>query len=65
MRLIGEVFSGDPYAEESGIAFQAGFRFGVSENVQIDVTFGSGVTGTPTLPPYATLGLRLARLDLW
>jgi hypothetical protein len=65
VRLIGEVFSGDPYAEESGIAFQGGFRFGVSPNVQIDVTFGSGLTGNPELPPYATLGLRLARLDLW
>jgi hypothetical protein len=65
VRLIGELFSGDPYAEESGIAFQAGFRFVVSENVQIDVTFGSGITGSPTLPPYSTLGLRLAVADLW
>jgi hypothetical protein len=65
VRLIGELFSGDPYAEESGMAFQAGFRFVVSENVQIDVTFGSGITGTPTLPPYSTLGLRLAVADLW
>ena len=58
--VVSEVFSGDPYAESSGIAFQAGFRHFVSQYIQIDATVGSGISGQPRLPVWATVGLRLA-----
>jgi hypothetical protein len=57
--FVGEVFSGDPYAESSGLAFQAGFRHFISEYIQIDATVGSGMTGAPRLPVWGTVGLRL------
>ena len=38
--IVSEVFSGDPYAESSGIAFQAGFRHFFSAYIQIDATLG-------------------------
>lgn len=56
---VSEVFSGDPYAESSGVAFQAGFRHFISEYIQIDATVGSGMSGQPRLPVWATVGLRL------
>ena len=60
LHLVSEVFSGDPYAESSGIAFQTGFRHFISEYIQVDATIGSGVSGQPRLPVWATVGLRLA-----
>ncbi len=57
---VGEVFSGDPYAESSGVAFQGGFRHFISEYIQIDATLGKGLSGLPRLPVWATVGLRLA-----
>jgi hypothetical protein len=57
---VGEVFSGDPYAESSGLAFQGGFRHFISEYIQIDATIGSGISGQPRLPLWGTVGLRLA-----
>jgi hypothetical protein len=58
--LIGELFSGDPYAGSSGGAFQAGFRYFVSNNMQIDGTIGHGVWGRELLPLWGSLGLRIA-----
>ena len=58
--VVSEVFSGDPYAESSGMAFQAGFRHFVSQYIQIDATVGTGISGQPRLPVWATVGLRLA-----
>ena len=43
--IVSEVFSGDPYAESSGIAFQAGIRHFISDCIQVDATFGSGCLG--------------------
>jgi hypothetical protein len=57
--IVSEVFSGDPYAESSGIAVQAGFRHFISEYIQVDATVGSGMTGRPRLPVWGTVGLRL------
>jgi hypothetical protein len=57
--VVSEVFSGDPYAESSGLAFQAGFRHFISEYIQIDATIGSGMSGQPRLPVWGTGGLRL------
>ncbi len=58
--IVSEVFSGDPYAASSGVAFQAGFRHFISDYIQIDATVGSGVSGQPRLPVWGTVGLRLA-----
>ena len=62
--VVSEVFSGDPYAESSGIAFQAGFRHFISEYIQIDATIGSGTSGQPRLPVWGTVGIRLVTAPL-
>ncbi len=65
IRLIGglhsvaEIFSGDPYSQTSGQAFQVGFRYFVSRNVQIDATVGSGLGGSPEIDTWAGCGLRV------
>ena len=58
--VVSEVFSGDPYAESSGVAVQGGFRHFISEYIQIDATVGTGMSGQPRLPVWGTVGLRLA-----
>jgi hypothetical protein len=57
--IVSEIFSGDPYAESSGIAFQGGFRHFFSEYIQVDATIGSGMSGQPRLPVWGTVGLRM------
>lgn len=59
LHALGEVVSGDPYADRAGGAFQAGFRYVVSEAVQIDATVGEGLWGETRIAPWAGLGLRL------
>lgn len=63
--LAAEVFSGDPYAEVAGGAVQGGFRFILSDNVQIDTTAGSGVWGHPRMNAWVSTGLRLVSDRLW
>jgi hypothetical protein len=63
-RVIAEVYSGDPHGARVGNAVQGGFRFVITETVQLDVTAGTGL-GSPSLSPYATLGIRLVRPELW
>lgn len=58
LHLAAEFFSGDPYIPGSGVAYQAGFRYFVSNYVQCDATIGSGVSGTYQLPFWYGLGLR-------
>lgn len=58
--LVGELFSGDPYAASPGGAFQAGFRQFISRFVQIDATVGHGVWGSELIPFWGSLGLRVA-----
>ena len=64
LHVVSEVFSGDPYAASSGLAFQAGFRHFVSDYIQIDATIGSGMTGQPRLPVWGTVGIRLVTAPL-
>lgn len=65
IRLVGglhsvmEIFSGDPYSQESSGAFQAGFRYFISEKVQVDATAGSGLWGSPAIDAWAGCGLRV------
>lgn len=62
--VVSEMFSGDPYADSSGTAFQAGFRHFFSEYIQVDATIGSGLSGQPRLPLWATVGLRMVTRPL-
>jgi hypothetical protein len=59
LHTIGEIFSGDPYVPGSGIAFQAGFRHIISDYVQLDFTFGKGLSGQNQLPFWYGAGVRL------
>jgi hypothetical protein len=45
--LVGEIFSGDPYIPGVGLSYQFGFRHFFSDLLQIDATFGAGITGAP------------------
>ena len=45
LHYVGEVFHGDPYAGDSGWAFQTGLRHFISEQIQLDATVGSGFAG--------------------
>jgi hypothetical protein len=65
IRLIGglhsvaEIFSGDPYTQASGHAFQVGLRYFISRNIQVDATVGSGLGGSSTIDTWAGCGLRM------
>ena len=65
LHAVAELFSGDPYVGGGGGATQFGFRYIVSNNVQVDSTFGVGLWGGTALPPWGTVGLRLASNALW
>ena len=65
VNLVAEVFAGDPYGGVSGIAMQDGFRFILSEHVQLDTTTGWGVTGAPRLPFWISTGIRIVSSPLW
>lgn len=65
INLALETFTGDPYAEVGGGAAQAGFRFILSEHVQLDATGGSGVWGKQQMAAWASAGLRLVSHRLW
>lgn len=57
--LIGEVFSGDPYTQGGGGAYQAGFRVIFSDHLQLDGTWGGGLWGDTKLPVWFSSGFRV------
>ncbi|WP_394844924.1 hypothetical protein LZC95_48745 [Pendulispora brunnea] len=64
--FVGEIFSGDPYSDSPGGAFQVGGRQFVSSHVQVDATVGRGIFGETILPVWGSLGLRFASdPDFW
>ncbi|MBI2388500.1 MAG: hypothetical protein HYV09_02685 [Deltaproteobacteria bacterium] len=65
VNLALETFTGDPYAEVGGGAAQGGFRFILSDNIQLDATGGSGLWGKPQMEAWASAGLRLVSDRLW
>jgi len=65
LHAVGEIFSGDPYAESSGGAFQAGFRYFISDKIQLDATIGSGLWGDPRMDTWLGAGLRFITDRLW
>jgi len=63
--FVGEVFHGDPYAGDSGWAFQTGVRYFVSERLQLDATAGSGFAGNNQPKAFAGCGLRFVLDAPW
>jgi len=70
-RLIGglngvaEVFYNDPYAGRTGGAYQVGFRHIVNDDLQIDLTTGSGLFGSQQINTFVGMGLRIVSDRLW
>jgi hypothetical protein len=70
-RLIGglngvaEVFYNDPYAGKTGGAYQVGFRHIVNDDLQIDLTTGSGLFGSEQINTFVGMGLRIVSDRLW
>ncbi|MCW5831135.1 MAG: hypothetical protein KIS78_01600 [Labilithrix sp.] len=62
--LIGEIFSGDPYAVGAGGAYQTGFRQIFNDHIQLDFTFGGGLWGD-ILPVWFSSGVRIVSHELW
>ena len=71
IRLIGglngvlEVFYNDPYVGKIGGAYQAGFRYIVTDNLQVDLTVGGGIFGSEQIPTFVGMGLRIVSDKLW
>jgi len=65
IRMIGglnavlEVFYNDPYAGKTGGAYQVGFRYIISDSVQLDLTTGSGLFGSQQINTFVGMGLRM------
>lgn len=55
---VGEVFSGDPYIPGSGISYQTGLRYFMSDKLQLDATVGEGLAGDKVLPFWTSAGVR-------
>lgn len=53
-----EASNGELFAVRPGVATQVGFRHDLKANFQIDGSLGTGVSGSPRLPFWATVGLR-------
>ena len=65
LNAIVEVFQNDPYAGDLGGAFQTGFRYIVNDNLQLDMTGGTGLWGNPHLSTYYGMGIRMVTDRLW
>ena len=59
LNAVAEIFSGDPYSQASGRAFQTGFRYFVSRWIQADATVGSGLRDSPEIDTWAGCGIRM------
>jgi len=59
--LVGEILSGDPYSsvQTRGGIFQAGFRFILTDNIQVDATIASGLWGDPRPVTWGGFGFRM------
>lgn len=63
--LIGEIFSGDPYVQSGGGAYQAGFRIIFNDHLQLDGTWGGGLWGNQPLPVWFSSGVRIVSHELF
>ncbi len=65
LNAIFEVFQNDPYAGDTGGAFQTGFRYIFNDNLQLDMTGGTGLWGNPRPSAYYGMGIRIVSDRLW
>lgn len=65
IHLIGEIFSGDPYAQSSGGAYQLGFRIIFNDHLQLDATWGGGLWGDTIQPVWVSSGVRIVSHKLF
>lgn len=65
LHFVGEIFSGDPYIPGTGTSWQAGYRYIVSDFLQIDMTIGNGIAGTTKMPFWFSAGVRIVRENLF
>jgi len=56
--LIGELVNGDPYEHGAGSMYQLGIRQFVSNQLQFDFAFGSGISGETRASSWVTCGIR-------
>ncbi len=62
---VTEVLSGDPYGVSKGAIYQVGLRFFISDQMQLDVSYGSGLYGNPLPGSFFGFGLRFFTDPLW
>ena len=65
VHLIAEIFSGDPYVQGGGGAYQAGFRIIFNDHLQLDGTWGGGLWGDSLLPVWFSSGIRIVSHTLF
>jgi hypothetical protein len=58
LHVVAEIVAGDPYVPNTGIAYQAGFRYFISDLIQVDMEIGQGITGENRVPFWAGFGAR-------
>ncbi len=62
---VTEIVSGDPYGISTGAIYQIGLRFFISERMQLDTSFGSGIRGDPRPESFFGFGFRFFTNPLW
>ncbi len=62
---VTEIVSGDPYGVSKGAVYQIGLRFFISERMQLDTSFGSGLWGNPRPGSFVGFGFRFSTDPLW
>jgi len=62
---VTEVVSGDPYGVSKGAVYQIGLRFFITERMQLDTSYGSGLWGDPRPGWFLGFGFRFFTNPLW
>ena len=62
MHVVGEIVAGDPYVPGTGMAYQAGVRYFINDNIQVDAEVGQGISGEQKMPLWVGFGIRFATL---
>jgi hypothetical protein len=62
---VTEIVSGDPYGVSKGAIYQVGLRFFLSDQMQLDVSYGAGLYGNPLPGGFFGFGLRFLTDPLW
>jgi hypothetical protein len=58
LHLVSEMIYGDPYAPGTGLGYQVGFRYFISDLCQVDIEVGQGLTGKERMPFWIGFGAR-------